>query len=115
MNKEALIDEIAFIVEGVDVIGPTKTAEEIIKHLKNNGILNKESKADKIEIKDDTLKELVEEMKNNQLYDILGIHNIEFVGVKVLFVLKDDDGNSMLAENKITFSSFNEEDFENSL
>ncbi len=42
MNEEALIDEIAFIVEEESVIGPTKTAEKIIEHLKNNGILEEE-------------------------------------------------------------------------
>ena len=97
MNKEALIDEIAFIVEGVDVIGPSKTAEEIIKHLKNNGILNKESKADNMKVAIiDTETTGLNPMENRLV--AIGIGRIHDDGVIEKVIFMDDDEKQMLGE-----------------
>jgi uncharacterized protein YprB with RNaseH-like and TPR domain len=97
MNKEALIDEIAFIVEGVDVIGPSKTAEEIIKHLKNNGILNKESKADNMKVAIiDTETTGLNPMENRLV--AIGIGRIHDDGVIEKVIFMDDDEKQMLDE-----------------
>ena len=72
--------------------------------------MNKVIKVENFVIADESIKNIIEDAEN--LYRELGMNIEEFVGIHLLFVVKDKNGNRFLAKHKIEKVSFNEKEFE---